>query len=401
MKYDVSQVRKHFPALESGIAFFDGPGGSQVPKIVGERICETITSAISNRGLTTSSEIAANEIVMEFRQAVADLVDGDPQGVVFGRSWTQLSYDFSRNISQMWSPGDEVIVTRLDHDSNVRPWVQAADRVGAIVKWAEFDLDSGELPVSAIEKLISNRTRLVAVTGASNVIGTRPELAAISKVVHSVGALFFVDGVHLTPHAPVSMKEIGADFFGFSAYKLLGPHCGVLLADPALLETIPNEKLKPSSNVVPERFEFGTLPYESLAGVTAAIDFIADLVPSQLLARREKIVASMSALEEYEQELFEYMESELLSLRGMKSYGHAAVRTPTLFFNFVGVDSTKVYHHLASRKINVPVSNFYALEASVALGLGDGGALRAGLAAYSTREDVDRLIAGIEEVLTG
>ena len=399
MKYDVSRIRKYFPALESGIAFFDGPGGSQVPKIVGDRMAETITSAISNRGLTTSSEITANEIVMNFRQAAADLVDGHPQGVVFGRSWTQLSYDFSRNISKMWSPGDEVIVTRIDHDSNVRPWIQAAERVGAIVKWAEFDLETGELPVSAIAKLISSRTRLVAVTGASNVLGTRPDLAAISKVVHSVGALFFVDGVHLTPHAPVSMKEIGADFFGFSAYKLLGPHCGVLLADPALLEAIPNEKLKPSSAVVPERFEFGTLPYELLAGVSAAIDFIADLVPSQLLARREKIVASMSVLEEYEQELFEYMESQLLALRGVKSYGHAAVRTPTLFFTFEGVDSTKVYQHLAGKKVNVPVSNFYALEASVALGLGEGGALRAGLAAYSTHDDVDRLISGIEEVV--
>jgi cysteine desulfurase family protein (TIGR01976 family) len=399
MSYNVEEVRSHFPALSSGIAFFDGPGGSQVPKQVGEAIAAAITAPISNRGTITKSEQNAEAIVNGFRSAVADLVDGDPAGVVYGRSWTQLTYDFSRNLSKQWSPGDEIIVSRLDHDSNIRPWIQAAEKVGAVVKFSEFDLESTELAPEVIGNLLSDKTKLVAVTGASNVLGTRPDLAAISKLVHQSSALFYVDGVHLTPHAPVSMREFGADFYGFSAYKIFGPHCAALVAAPELLETIKNDKLRPSTMVVPERFEFGTLPYELMAGVTAAIDFIADLAPGASASRRGRIVNSMKVLEEYEVNLFEELQRGILALPGVTSYGHAANRTPTLFFNFNGLDSGAVYRHLATKLVNAPASNFYALESSLALGLGEQGALRAGLAPYSTKEDVDRLISGIAELL--
>ena len=395
MTFNVERIRNEFPALLSGVAHFDGPGGSQVPTSVAQAVAQTLMSPISNRGVVTQSEKNAEAIVLAFRSAVADLVECDPRGVIYGRSWTQLSYDISRALAKGWGPGDEIVVSRLEHDSNLRPWIQAAESAGAMVRWAEMDTSTGELPLASVQAVISSKTKLVAVTGASNILGTRPDIKAIGEAAHAVGALFVVDGVHLTPHAPISVKEIGADFFGFSPYKLLGPHCGVVVADPALLQKVKNDKLLPSTMEVPERFEFGTLPYEIMAGVTAAIDFVADMLEQSSGTRRERIVASMTAVEEYEAELFEYMESEIKKLPGVTTYGHALHRTPTIYFNVDGVEPAAMYRHLATLKVNAPASNFYSIEASRALGLGDAGAVRAGLAPYSTKSEIDRLIAGI------
>lgn len=399
MSYDVNKVRASFPSLNTGLAFFCGPGGSQVPDVVGKTISDAITKPISNRNVNTESEKNAEEIVLSFRAAVADLIDVDPRGVVYGRSWTQLTYDFSRTLAKNWGPGDEVVVTTLDHDSNVRPWVQAAEAVGATVRWAQLDPETTELSVEAVESVLSAKTKLVAVTGAGNTIGTRPDLKAIGAAVHKVGALFYVDAVHLTPHAPISAKEIGADFIGFSFYKMFGPHCAALAAAPALLETLQNDKLLPATNMVPERFEFGTLPYELMAGSVAAIEYIANLAPGSATSRRDKIVNSMRALEAYEDELLEYMESSLKALPGITLYGHAKKRTPTLYFSFKGFESAEIYKAMAKKSVTLPASNFYALETSRKLGLGDAGALRAGLAPYSTRDDVDRLVAGLKEII--
>jgi cysteine desulfurase family protein (TIGR01976 family) len=400
MTYDVNKIRSHFPSLNTGLAFFDGPGGSQVPDVVGAAIADAITKPISNRNTNTESEKNAEEIVLGFRKAVADLIDVDPGGVVYGRSWTQITYDFSRTLAKTWKAGDEIVVSRLDHDSNVRPWIQAAEAVGATVRWAEFDVATSEVTVEAVEAVLSSKTKLVAMTGAGNTIGTRPDLKAIGAAVHKVGALFYVDGVHLTPHAVISAKEIGADFFGFSFYKLMGPHCAAIAASPELLKTLNNDKLLPSTSNVPEKFEFGTLPYEIMAGATAAVDFIADMAPGAGKTRREKIVNSMNALEKYEEELLVYMESEIKALPGITMYGHAKHRTPTLYFSFASHVSADIYKAMVAKKVNVPAHNFYALEVSRKLGLGDDGALRAGLAPYSTREDVDRLVSGLREVLS-
>lgn len=399
MDYDVERIRSHFPSLNTGLAFFDGPGGSQVPDVVGVAISEAITKPISNRNTHTESEKNANEIVLEFRNAVGDLIDADPDGVVYGRSWTQLSYDFSRTLAKSWKPGDEIVVSRLDHDSNIRPWIQAAEAVGATVRWAEFDVATSELTVEAVEAVLSTKTRLVAITGAGNTIGTRPDLKAIGTAVHKTGALFYVDGVHLTAHAAISMKDIGADFFGFSFYKLMGPHCAALAASPSLLESLHNDKLAPSANIVPEKFEFGTLPYEIMAGCIAAVNFIAEMAPGQGVTRREKIVNSMHALEKYEDGLMAYMESSIKSLPGVITYGHAKHRTPTIYFSFIGHVSADIYKAMATKKVNLPAHNFYALEVSRKLGLGDDGALRAGLAPYSTKADIDRLIQGLREIV--
>jgi cysteine desulfurase family protein (TIGR01976 family) len=398
MSYDVAAVRSQFPALRAGIAHFDGPGGTQVPESVARAVAETLTSPIANRGRVTAAERTADDVVIGARQAVADLLGADPRGVVFGRSATQLTFDLSRTLAAGWGPGDEVVVSRLDHDANVRPWIRAAEAAGATVRWIDFDPATGELTTDDVAAVLSERSRLVAVTGASNLIGTRPPIAEIAGLVHDAGALLAVDGVHLTAHAPVDVGTLGADFFTCSPYKFLGPHCGVLAAAPALLETLSPAKLLPSSDDVPERFELGTLPYELLAGTTAAVDFLAGLTPA-VGSRRTRLVAAMTTLEAYEDELREHLDAELAALPGVRLWSRAAHRTPTLLLTFDGHDAADAYRFLAERGVNAPAGSFYAIEASRWLGLGDTGGLRVGLAPYSDRGDVDRLLSGVREFL--
>ena len=395
--YDVAAVRKHFPALAEGAAHFDGPGGSQTPSAVAEAVAETLTAAVSNRGRVTRAERRADEVVDAARRAVADLLGAVPGGIVFGRSMTQVTYDFARTLAKGWGPGDEVVVTRLDHDANIRPWVQAAQAVGATVRWVGFDGDSGELPVAAVEAELSERTRLVAVTGASNLIGTRPDLPAVAAAVHAVGALLYVDGVHLTPHETVDVAAFGADFYTCSPYKFCGPHLGALAAAPDLLDTLYPDKLLPASDAVPERFEFGTLPYELLAGTTAAVDFLADLVPGSG-DRRSRLVRSFAALGEHETQLLSRLEAGLDGIGGVTRYSRAARRTPTVLFSIAGRDSADVYRHLAAAGVNAPAGSFYALECSRWLGLGDHGAVRAGIAPYTDASDIDRLLSALADL---
>ncbi|MFD4252785.1 cysteine desulfurase-like protein [Amycolatopsis thermoflava] len=398
MAYDVTAVRKHFPALDEGAAHFDGPGGSQVPDVVGEAVARTLCAAIANRGSVTAAERRADAIVAEARQAAADLLGAQPGGVVFGRSMTQLTYDFSRALAKTWQPGDEVVVTRLDHDANIRPWVQAAEARGVAVRWADFDPATGELPVGAVTGLLSDHTRLVAVTAASNLLGTRPDIPAIAAAVHETPALLYVDGVHLTPHAPVDVTALGADFYGCSPYKFLGPHLGLVAAAPELLETLHPDKLAPSTNAVPERFELGTLPYELLAGTTAAIDFLADLVPGDG-TRRQRLLRSLTDLEEHEQALLDRLDAGLADIPGVTRYGSPTRRrTPTVLFSVEGVPSQVVYERLGAQGVNAPAGSFYALECSRHLGLGDTGAVRAGIAPYTTAAEVDRLLDGVRSL---
>jgi cysteine desulfurase family protein (TIGR01976 family) len=398
MTYDVPAVRAQFPALRSGTAHFDGPGGTQVPEPVARAVAETLTSSIANRGRVTAAERLADDVVVGARAAVADLLGADPRGVVFGRSATQLTFDLARTLAAGWGPGDEVVVSRLDHDANVRPWVHAAEAVGATVRWVAFDPATGELTVDDVAEVLTERTKLVAVTGASNLIGTRPPVAEIAALVHGAGALLAVDGVHLTAHVAVDARALGADFFTCSPYKFLGPHCGVLAADPGLLETLAPAKLLPSSDAVPERFELGTLPYELLAGTTAAVDFLAGLAESDG-TRRERLLAAMRALETHEDGLREHLEAGLTELPGVRLWSRAALRTPTLLLTFDGHPAADAFRFLAERGVNAPAGHFYAIEASRWLGLGDTGGLRAGLAPYTDTDDVDRLLSGLREFL--
>jgi cysteine desulfurase family protein (TIGR01976 family) len=397
--YDVDAVRAHFPALKAGVAHFDGPGGSQVPDVVGEAVASALTSPIANRGQVTAAERTADDIVTGARAAMADLLGAVPGGVIFGRSMTQLTYDVSRALAAAWGPGDEVVVSRLDHDANVRPWVQAAEAVGATVRWVEFDRDTTELTAEDVRRALTPSTMLVAVTGASNLLGTRPDLPSISAAVHEAGALLYVDGVHLTAHASVDVAALGADLFACSPYKFLGPHCGVVVARPQLLETLHPAKLLPSTDAVPERFELGTLPYELLAGVTAAVDFHATLDGDAVGSRRDRLVAGFRALEAHEENLREQLEAGLAALRDVTIHSRAALRTPTLLLTFADRAAADAYAFLAERGVNAPAGSFYAIEPSRWIGLGDTGGLRVGLAPYSTGADVDRLLAGLAEFL--
>ena len=398
MTYDVDDVRRHFPSLDEGAAHFDGPGGSQVPDVVGDAVRETLIAAISNRGAVTASARRADTTVLAARAAVADFLGAEADGVVFGRSMTQLTYDFARTLAKHWSEGDEIVLTRLDHDANVRPWLQAAATVGVVPRWVDFDPESGELDEESLAAQLSERTRVVAITAASNLIGSRPDVGAVARRAHEVGALVYVDGVHLTPHTSIDVTALEADFYVCSPYKFLGPHCGVLVAEPALLETLNPDKLLPSSNAVPERFELGTLPFELLAGTTAAIDFLASIAGSSAPTRRQRLVDSMRAVETHESALFEDLCERLAKVDGVVLYGHAGARTPTVLFSIDGIENSQTAARLAALGVNAPEGNFYAIETSRRLGLADAGAVRAGLAPYTNQRDVDRLVEGVESI---
>lgn len=398
MAFNVDQIRAQFPSLKSGVAHFDGPGGTQTPESVGKAIYETITGPLANRGVNTEAERLADATVTGARNAIADLLNVDSRGVVFGRSMTQLTFDFARTLAQDWKVGDEIVVSRLDHDANVRPWVRYAEKSGATLRWVDFDPATGHLDVSDVESVVNERTKLVAITAAGNILGTKPDIPAIAKVVHAVGALLYVDGVHNTAHSVVDVAALGADFYGCSPYKFFGPHIGVMTAKPELLESLHPDKLLPATEVVPERFELGTLPYELLAGITAAVDFIADMDPEVKGSRRERIIASMGAAEVHEHSLSHHLRSGLEAMSNVTIYSSARSKTPTELFSLAGVDSQKVYRELAALKVNAPAGNFYALECSRHLGLGDGGAVRAGLAPYNTVEEIDRLLNGLADI---
>ncbi|MFP5282350.1 MAG: cysteine desulfurase-like protein [Actinomycetes bacterium] len=389
----MGRVRGLFPALASGTAFFDSPGGTQTPEPVVAAIAAALRAPLSNRGLGTPAARNADAIVHAARAALADFTGVDPRGVVFGRSATALTFEFARTLSADWGPADEVVVTRLDHDANVRPWVLAAEARGATVRMADFDPATGELPPDAVTRHLSTRTRLVAVTAASNLIGTQPDVAAIAAAAHAAGALVWVDGVHHAAHGRLNLPGLGADFLVCSPYKFFGPHLGVLVAAPERLEPLRPAKLLPSSEVVPERFELGTLPYELLAGTTAAIDLLADLVPGGD-DRSDRLTRSQAAVAVHERVLRDRLEAGLDRL-GATRYSRAARRTSTVLFDLPGRPAAEVSTWLADRDVNAPTGSFYAIETSRHLGLGDGGAVRVGLAAYSTEEEVDRLLGAL------
>jgi len=399
MPFSLDSIRDEFPALREGAAHFDAPGGSLVPAVVARAVADTLASAVNQRGTYTVADRRTTEIVRQARLAMADLLGGDPAGVIFGRSMTELTFDIARTLAKTWRAGDEIVVSRLDHDANIRPWIYAALSVGAVVRWVEFDPETSELTVADVEAQLSDRTRLVAITAASNLIGTRPPIKQIAEKVHARGALLYVDGVHHTAHAFVEVAELGADFYACSPYKFCGPHCGVLTASPALLETLDPDKLLPSANTVPERFELGTPSWELMAGTTAAVDFLAALGGTSEAPRRARLRSAMAAIGEHEDALRRVIERGLADDPRITVYSRARDRTPTLLFTVDGIEPCEVSARLGQLNINVPASNFYAIEASRHLGLGDAGGVRVGLAPYSNAEDVERLLEGLRSIV--
>ncbi len=402
MKLNVEAVRACYPALADGYAYLDGAAGTQVPAVVIDAISAAQAAGIGNGGGVFPASHRADSITADCRAALAALTGGHPDGVVLGPNMTTLTYRIAATLASTWAAGDEVVVSRLDHDANIRPWVQAAEHVGATVRWAEVDPETGELPAAQYGALISDRTRLVAVTAASNVIGTRPDVTAITALARAAGALSYVDGVHATPHVPVDVRALGADFYATSAYKWSGPHIGAVIAEPELLATLRPDKLVPSPDTVPERFELGTPSFASLAGVTAAVRHLASLgeaggpAPGSL---RERVLSSMAAVQQHEQELFGVLLAGLESMTPVRTYGQAASRTATAYFTVAGHTPRQVAEHLASRKINVWHGHNYAWELTGVLGIRDSGsAVRAGLVHYNDSAEVDRLLAAVAEL---
>jgi len=399
--FEVSRVRACYPALADGYAYLDGAAGTQLPATVIDAIGDAYMAGLGNAGGAFPASQRADAITGACRAAVADLTGGQPAGVILGPNMTTLTYRLAAALAATWRPGDEVVVSRLDHDANVRPWVQAAARRSVVVRWAEVDPATGELPHEQYANLLSDRTRLVAVTAASNAIGTRPDVPAITAMARAAGALSYVDGVHATAHGPVDVRALGADFYATSAYKWAGPHVGAVIADPALLESLRPDKLASSPSSVPERFEQGTPAFADLAGVTAAVDHLAGLDDAAGVAeaRRDRVLASMAAAERHELALFARLLDGLEGMSQVTTYGKAARRTATAYFTVAGLTPRQVAEHLAARKINVWNGHNYAWELTGALGIRDAGsAVRAGLVHYNAELDVERLLEAVAEL---
>jgi cysteine desulfurase family protein (TIGR01976 family) len=429
MVFDVTRIRSGYPALAEGFLHFDGAGGTQPASSVVAAIAGAMQAAVSNRGSNYEPARRSGQIVAAAREAVADLVGGEPGGVVFGPSATALAYLVARTLAQGWGPGDEVVVSRLDHDANVRPWVQAADSAGATVRWADVDVSTGELPAAQYVDLVGPRTKLVAVTAASNAVGTVPAVREIAGIAHAAGALTFVDGVHYTAHRPVDVKDLGADFYVTSAYKWSGPHYAAVVADPRLWETLEPVKLVPSPRQVPERFEYGTLSFELLAGVTAAVDQLAGLAEHKTAEhktaehktaehktaehktagtraaemgpahRRERLLTSMTAVAAYESGLAGRLLTGLAGIDPVTVLAAPADRCPTISFRVAGQAPADTARILGEQGMCVSNGDYYAVEYFVAAGLRDsGGAVRASLYHYNTEDEVDRLLEAVAKL---
>jgi len=394
MAFDVKRVRAQYPALQGPTVFLDGAAGTQSPETVIEAIAQAYRLGTSNAGGAFESSARADGYVEAAREAVADLVNAvDASGVVLGPNMTTLTYRFARTLADAWKPGDNVVVSRLDHDANVRPWVQLAARQGVVVRWAEADLGTGELPVGQYDGLVDERTRLVAVTAASNVLGTRPDVRAITDLARERGALSYVDGVHASAHGVTDVQAYGCDFYATSAYKWAGPHVGCVVAEPELLEALHPEKLASSSDDVPWRFEWGTPSFPNLAGVAAAVDHLADLDDEATGTRRERLVRSLGAAEEHEQALLADLLASLDDDPRIRVYGRAEHRTSTVYFNLGGRTSSQVAAALAARDVNVWDGHNYAWEITGALEIRDkGSAVRVSLDHYTDADDVARLL---------
>jgi cysteine desulfurase family protein (TIGR01976 family) len=382
-------LRHRFPAITEGVhaawARFDGPAGTQVVDSAIEA-----TTAWHRSGNNANSHgvfaaaAACDELAERARQTMGELLNTDPSGFIFGPSTTSNVFAITRAIGRDLRPGDEIVCTQLDHDSNVAPWLLVAADAGATVRFADLDPASGRLPVEAVTAQLGDRTKWVAVTGASNAIGTMPDITAITEAAHAAGALVVVDGVHLTPHAPVDVAAIGCDVYSTSSYKWYGPHAGITWVEPGLLDQLHPYKVRPAPSTGPERFQHGTPAYENLAAVDAAARFLID--------------TGMDAIRAHERTLFSRMLEGLLSLESVTVYGPPDLvdRAPTIAFNVAGHDSGAIARILADRQIAVWDGDYYAIEAMAALGI--DGAVRAGIALYVTTDDIDRLVTAVADI---
>jgi cysteine desulfurase family protein (TIGR01976 family) len=397
--WDIERIRSQYPALKGGAAYLDGAGGTQVPESVIEAISEAHRSGLSNLGGPFAASRRSMRLIADAREAVADLVGGQADGVVLGPNMTTLTYRMAAAVAKTWAPGDEIVVSELDHDADVRPWVQAAAIAGVTVRWARVDPQTTDLPAGQYVGLVTARTRLVAVAAASNLIGTRTDVAAISQIAHAAGALVFVDAVAAAPHFRLDMSSLGADLIAVSAYKWCGPHAGAVVASPDLLETLRPDKLEPSSNDVPERFELGTPGLANMAGITAAVDHLADLVAGEG-NRRQRLDRSYAALTAREDVLVRGTIGRLTGIPGVRMVGAPTRRTGTICLTVDDMAPNEVAARLGEQDIAVWSGHAYAWELTRVLGIREtGGAVRVSLSPYTAGSDLDRLVAAMSTMV--
>jgi cysteine desulfurase family protein (TIGR01976 family) len=417
--FDVESCRQQIPALRvvrDGLTpvFLDGPGGTQVPRRVIDAMTDYLSTCNANHGGAFATSRESDAILHGAHAAVADLLNAaSPDEVVFGANMTTLTLHLSRSLAKTWRPGDEVLLTRLDHDANVTPWALAARDAGAAVRFADLRPEDCSLDLEDLRRQLSPRTRLVAVTCASNATGTVNDVAAVARLAHDAGALVFLDAVHYAPHGPVDVRDWDCDFLACSAYKFFGPHVGILFGKRRHLAELTPYKVRPASDAVPDRWMTGTQNHEGIAGVAAAVDYLADLgrrspnclgLSEPLQGRRLDLRAGMLAIQGYERELGARLLDGLAARRRFRVWGvtrreDLARRVPTVAITCAGRSPQEVAEFLAARQIYVWHGNMYALQLTERLGLeGQGGVVRLGLVHYNTAAEVDRVLHALDEL---
>jgi cysteine desulfurase family protein (TIGR01976 family) len=389
---DVQAIRSRFPALVGGAAFFDGPGGSQVPQAVVEAMSRYLLGSNSNLGGAFRTSRESDEVMERGRAAAADFTGADPEGIAFGANMTTLNFQLAHAVARTLEPGDEIVVSALDHDANVSPWLLVAEDHDLVVRTAPLRAEDVTLDLEALEELVGERTRVVAFTLASNAVGSIPDAERIAAAAHRVGALAWADGVHMAPHRRLRARETGLDVLLCSPYKFFGPHLGIAAVRPDLAASLPADRVRPAEEEpAGHRFEAGTQSHEAIAGATAAIDYLRELGEGDL-------DRAFAQIEEHETSLTARFLSGLpdaVTLYGIRT---PEGRTPTFCFNVEGRPPREVAELLGEQDLYVWDGNYYALEPMRALGLEDGGAVRAGFLHYTTEDEVDRLLEALADL---
>lgn len=413
MTLDVERVRARFPALASGAAFLDNPGGTQVPDAVVDRMVDYLVRTNANHGGAFATSQESDAVIDQARAALAGLLGAArPEEIIFGPNMTTLTFALSRALESELAADDEIVVTRLDHDANISPWVRMAGRRGARVRWLDFDPEDGTLRLDQLERVLSPRTRLVAVGYASNALGTVNPVAEIAGQARQAGALCFVDAVQYAPHGPMDVQALGCDFLAVSAYKFFGPHLGALYGRHELLERLQPDKVRPSPGEPPGKFETGTGNHEGIAGTLGALEYLAWVgeVFGGAAADggwRERLTCAMQAIRAHEAGLSRAVLERLHGIPGLRLWGLSEAeaverRVPTFGFTLEGWTPRAVAEALGREGLYLWDGNFYALAVTERLELEpSGGLIRAGLVHYNTVEEIDRLAQALRRLAAG
>jgi cysteine desulfurase family protein (TIGR01976 family) len=402
----VSEIRSHFPALERvhnghQVAYFDGPGGTQVPRYVVDKMSDYLYHHNANTHWEYPTSAETDAAIEKAREALAEFLNASATEIAFGSNMTTLTFHLSRALSLQYSRGDEIVVTELDHHANIDPWRRLAKERGVTVQTVRLDTETGQLNWEDLERLVGPKTKVVAIGAASNSLGTINDINNAIAIAHSVGALAFVDAVHYAPHALIDVRELDCDFLAMSAYKFYGPHIGVLYAKRELYEEIDFPSLVPAPDYAPENSETGTQNQEGMVGAGATVDFLASF--SSLPTRREQLAHFFSETHARNTRLFEKLWNGLSSMNRVTLYGPSPElpRTPTVSFTIAGCPSNEAARRLSEKGLFLSHGDFYAATVVERLGLREEGLLRAGCACYTTEEEIDRLLDGVNELANG